>query len=84
MKKTVKVEYSQKEIGDISFKVNTSICKIRRIGEYIVSHNGDMSKISNDLFVDWAKHIVEESDKIIAISGNLWPKPVQGDDDYQR
>lgn len=82
MKKTVKIEYTKKEIGDISFELNKNTSKIKRIGEYIVSHNGDMSGISNDIFVGWGKSIIECSDKILNSSGNLWPKSVQGDDDY--
>lgn len=82
-KKTVRVEYTQEEINDIAFRLNQSITTIRRVGEYIVNNNGNVSAISNETFVGWGKNIMVQSDKILDISSNLWPKPVEGDDDFK-
>lgn len=83
-KKRVTVEYTQREISDRSFRLNQSASTIRRIGEYIVNHDGDISGISKTTFINWAKSVIDHSDKILDVSENLWPKPVEGDDDYKQ
>jgi len=83
-KKRVTVEYSQREIYDKAFRLNQSASTTRRIGEYIVNHDGDISGISKETFINWAKNLIDQSDKILEISENLWPKAVEGDDDYKQ
>jgi hypothetical protein len=68
MKNPATFTFTEEEMGKITFDMNTSVCAISRIGQYVRDHKGEVDKT---LLVSWSESLVKHSEKILKISENL-------------